>query len=334
MFATRRLKLLGFILSSAVVGAPAALGQTGARSGGDREIAPFVIIPQQRTYSTQVIPTGLRLTTVSATINIVEQVATTTLEIVVSNPSPNQLEAELIVPVPNSAAVRRFSVDGAGGETAAILLPGPEARRLYQSIVSKMKDPGLLEFIGFNLIRSSVFPVPPNASLTMSLVYEQILTSDGDRIDYVLPRSAALAGSNVVWNISATIRSQRAISAVYSPSHELLTSSGAGGVVANVPADKAGPGTFRLSYLLEREGLATTVLTYPDEEIGGGYFLLLAGLPEAKEEAAPDRQKREIIVVLDRSGSMRGEKIEQARGAAIQVLEGLEPGEAFNICCR
>lgn len=329
MFAPRHLMLLGFILAGVIAGAPAAFAQTG--SGGDREIAPFVIIPQQRTYSTQVVPTGLRLTTVSATIDIVEQVATTTLEIEINNPSADQLEAELIVPVPNGAAVRHFSIDGAGGETAAILLPGPEARRLYQSIVSKMQDPGLLEFIGFNLIRSSVFPVSPNATQTLTLAYEQILTSDGDRIDYVLPRSDALAGSSVAWNIWTTIRSERPISAVYSPSHELQTSRSVERVTASVPADKAGPGTFRLSYLLEREGLATTVLTYPDEEAGGGYFLVLAGLPEPEAEATRARQKREVIVVLDRSGSMRGEKLEQARGAAIQVLEGLEPGEAFNI---
>ena len=41
--------------------------------------------------------------------------------------------------------------------------------------------------------------------------------------------------------------------------------------------------------------------------------------------------KREVTLVIDRSGSMQGEKIEQARSAALQVLEGLEDGEAFNI---
>ncbi len=331
MLAARLRRLYSYLLVSALFATPTALAQPEVPAETDREIAPFVIVPQQRTYSTQVIPTGLRLTDVSATIEIVEQVATTTLEIVIHNPSSRQLEAELIVPVPDRAAIRRFSIDGSVGDTTATLLPSAEARGLYRSIVRKMQDPGLLEFIGLNLIRSSVFPVPANASQTMTMVYEQILVGDGDRVDYVLPRSDALAGSSVGWKIKATIQSDRVISAVYSPSHELQTSNGASRVVAEVPEGKAGPGAFRLSYLLKRDGLSTTVLTYPDESIGGGYFLLLAGIPEAEQEAARTPQKREVIIVLDRSGSMRGEKIEQARGAAMQVLEGLERGEAFNI---
>ena len=36
-------------------------------------------------------------------------------------------------------------------------------------------------------------------------------------------------------------------------------------------------------------------------------------------------------MALDRSGSMQGKKIEQVRAAAVQVLEGLNDGEFFNI---
>jgi len=66
--------------------------------------------------------------------------------------------------------------------------------------------------------------------------------------------------------------------------------------------------------------------------VGGGYFLLLAGLPARPPKGADGTAvKREVTLVLDRSGSMRGEKLEQAREAALQVLAGLEVGEAFNI---
>jgi Ca-activated chloride channel family protein len=47
--------------------------------------------------------------------------------------------------------------------------------------------------------------------------------------------------------------------------------------------------------------------------------------------AASDSMKREVILVLDRSDSMAGEKLEQVRAAALQVLEGLNNGESFNI---
>src|SRR5690606_3543754 len=101
---------------------------------------------------------------------------------------------------------------------------------------------------------------------------------------------------------------------------------------------KADTGAVRISALLETpegEGVSASLMAYPDPEVAagdhgiGGYFMLLAGLPA---DAAKERQvKREVILVIDRSGSMRGEKIEQAREAARQVIEGLDDGEAFNI---
>ena len=90
------------------------------------------------------------------------------------------------------------------------------------------------------------------------------------------------------------------------------------------------PGPFRLSYLIEGNGLTASLLAYPDARIGGGYFLLLAGVPAGARVAGPTI-KREVTLVIDRSGSMQGEKIKQARAAALQVVEGLEDGEAFNI---
>jgi Ca-activated chloride channel family protein len=59
---------------------------------------------------------------------------------------------------------------------------------------------------------------------------------------------------------------------------------------------------------------------------------LLAGLPaeELKHVDAP-AIKREVTLVIDRSGSMRNEKIEQVKEAALQIIAGLNNGEAFNI---
>ena len=75
------------------------------------------------------------------------------------------------------------------------------------------------------------------------------------------------------------------------------------------------------------------MFAYPDDKVAGGYFLLLAGLPADIANAEDDPAiKREITLVIDRSGSMRNEKVEQVKEAALQIIAGLKQGEAFNVC--
>jgi Ca-activated chloride channel family protein len=180
-------------------------------------------------------------------------------------------------------------------------------------------------------VRSSVFPVPARGTQRVRLVYEHILKADGNRVDYVLPRSESFEAAATPWKISVRVGSKSAISAVYSPSHQIAVERPASeqAIVRVAGENKLEPGPFRLSYLTEGNGLTASLLAYPDARVGGGYFLLLAGVPADAQKTGSIR--REVTLVIDRSGSMGGEKIEQARSAALQVVEGLEEGEAFNI---
>jgi Ca-activated chloride channel family protein len=125
---------------------------------------------------------------------------------------------------------------------------------------------------------------------------------------------------------------------VYSPSHEIETDRHLPThlTVKLASSAKLDPGPFLLSYLLERaaNSITASLLAYPDPKIGvngrGGYFLLMAGLPASMADA-PNPIKREVTLVIDRSGSMAGEKMDQAKAAALQVVEGLGDGEAFNV---
>jgi Ca-activated chloride channel family protein len=278
---------------------------------------------------------------IASDVDINNGVASTTMRMTLKNPGSMQQEAQLMVPVPGGASIRQFGFDGNGMEPTAKILPKEEARRIYEAIVSRAKDPALLEFVGYSLVKSSVFPVPPGGTQTVSLTYEQVLPRDGDRIDFVLPRTGSLEGGSTKWMMSGRVRGDRAIATVYSPSHELRTTRVSDKEVRfEVPEGAAmQPGALRISALMEKGnaggGLATTIMAYPDPQSadGGGYFLLLGGVAPVKETGAENRgvQKREVMIVIDRSGSMRGEKIEQARAAAEQVVEGLADGEAFNI---
>jgi Ca-activated chloride channel family protein len=283
-------------------------------------------------------PDPVRLSGVNLSIGINDQVSTSTLELTLTNPSGAPQEAQVLLPVPDGVAIRSLQYDGVGPEPKAEILPRDEARRIYESIVNRYKDPALVEFVGLNLLKTSVFPVPPNGSQKLRLTYEQLLPLDGNRVDFAMPRSEALAGGQVAWTITADITSKRPIATVYSSSHDIVTERvSATRVRARLTTkSEADRGSFRLSYVTEKPGgdaLAATVFAYPSADAGpegGGYFLLLAAPPATMSEHRP-KVKREVILVLDRSGSMRGEKMKQVREAAIQIVRGLEDGEAFNI---
>lgn len=299
-----------------------------------RPPASNVLVPQSRAVAFALDRQGsVRIAQVDVAIDIVETTATTTIELRLENETSQRQEAELILPVPEGAVVRGFAYDGPSGQVTAQVLPKEEARRIYESLVSRIRDPALVEFIGYNLIRSSVFPVEARGKQKVRLTYEHLLDVDGSRVDYILPRTESLQYA-MPWNVTVKIRAERPISTVYSASHKLqMERIGSREVSLKIAGEACGePGSFRLSYLLQRADITTTVFAYPDKKVGGGYFLLLAGLP-AKATTDPNVQavKREVTLAIDCSGSMRNEKIQQAKEAALQVIAGLHQGEAFNV---
>ena len=126
---------------------------------------------------------------VDAEIVITRQVAQTCLVIELRNPGPGLREGQVVLPVPAAAMLREFAMEGAGTSVTGQLLPREEARRIYDEIVGRLRDPVLLEFAGLGAVRSSVFPVPPGATVRLRMKYEELLEMDEGRIDYVLPRT-------------------------------------------------------------------------------------------------------------------------------------------------
>ena len=275
-------------------------------------------------------PAAAQIESVAADVRILEQTASTTLEIRLRNPSHQQIEAVLLLPVPYDAVVSQFAFEGAASEPTAKVLTRDEARRLYDAIVAKVRDPALLEFAGYNLIRSSVFPIAPGGTQKVRLTYENLLSAQDNRVDFVLPRSESLE-RRVPWNITAEVRSNTPISTVYSPSHAVESTRHSSNHISVRLAEESRlqPGAFLLSYLLESSGVSASLFAYPDPKVGGGYFLLMAGLPASGDLI--QTIKREVTIVIDRSGSMAGEKMDQVCAAALQIIEGLANGEAFNI---
>jgi len=298
--------------------------------------APNVVVPASRVFHAPAADRPVEIVRVEAAIEIRDRVARTVLDVHLRNPSSRPQEAELCMPVPDGCTVIGLDFAGAGAGPSAHLLPRAEAKGIYEAIVRTMRDPALMEFAGSNLVRSSVFPVPPGGSQRLRLIWEQLLDQDGARIDYWLPRSEQVAGG-VPLHVTATIIQAAGIASVWSPTHA-ITVSGGGKPVAGPAVARLGltagaertPGAFRLSILAAGTPAAASVVLFPDGKRGGGYFLLLAGAPAVAAVDQPHR-RRDVTVVLDRSGSMNGDKISQARAAAKQIIAGLAAGETFNV---
>jgi hypothetical protein len=104
--------------------------------------ASNLIVPQARSYSLSGLRQQVEITSVEAEARILEQVATTTMDVGLSNPTRQIQEAEMLIPVPEGAVVRSFSFAGSAKESTAKLLPKAEAQSIYRSIVAKLRDPG------------------------------------------------------------------------------------------------------------------------------------------------------------------------------------------------
>ncbi len=283
------------------------------------------VVPGSRVFAAA---PGVRITGVLATVRILAGTATTTLEVQLQNDSAHQQEAVVLLPVPQGAVVSGFAFEGAGAEPSARLLPREEARRTYDEIVRRLRDPALLEFAAWQAVRSSVFPVPSRGKQRVRLTYEHLLEVDGERRDYVLPRTESLQ-HDVPWQITVDLQHEQPIAMVYSPSHDLVTEkrSPRHFVLRVGEQSRRVPGPFRLAFVAGTNDLAASLFAYPDPKVGGGYFLLLVQGPPAPAE----RVRRDVTVVLDRSGSMAGGKMDQARAAALQVFEGLDAGEGMQL---
>lgn len=303
---------------------------------GDMD-ARSIVLPQRRVIPpvNRAVRQPVTLEKVNALVRVNGRSVQTTLELSVHNGGNAPTEAELVLPVPEGVVIKGFYYGDGKTSWQASLMPADEARRLYDRIVARRLDPALLEFAGFGAIRSSVFPVPARSSVKLGIVYEQLLAPVDGRLDYVLPRTEALS-ENAAWTMRVEISSgPEGIRNVFTPSHPMERHRLKDGtVVLTLAEEKMSPGPFRLSWMESAAqkgdyGPDISVYAAPDAENGrNGYFLAMIG----KDSPGNEKQiRRELTLVLDRSGSMRGEKLASMKEAAKQIISGLNPGERFNI---
>ncbi|HEY2412231.1 MAG TPA: VIT domain-containing protein, partial [Pirellulaceae bacterium] len=264
---------------------------------------------------------------------ITDQVAQVAVTQAFVNTGSRQMEVSFMFPVPYDGAIDRMTFMVDGKEYDAKLLDAKEARKIYEEHVRKSQDPALLEWMGHGMLKASVFPVPPGAERKVSLKFSQLLRKDGKLTDLIIPLSTAKYTSSPVEKLSIRVAIETAheLKNVYSPTHAVnIDRPDSKHAVVKIEAKSTIPtNDIRLLFDSSDGKLGASVVSYKPEADADGFFLLLAS-PEIKA-ASDDRPAKTVIFVVDRSGSMSGKKIEQAKDALKFVLNNLRTGDTFNI---
>ncbi|MFH1420320.1 MAG: VIT and VWA domain-containing protein [Planctomycetota bacterium] len=277
------------------------------------------------------MPLAIKSQQVDVSIN--DAAAETAIVQVFANRSGRQVEGTYLFPVPEIAAVHDFSMFMNGKKVTAELLDADKARQIYESIVSRMKDPALLECAGFGLIRAKVFPIPANGECRIELKYTQPVRIDSDMGSFRFPLKTQ--GCRL-WPIEqfsfkATLRSTRYIADVFSPSHTCsIDRHGELEVVVGLEQSDLIPDRdLQLFYRFGDQAMGLTLLTH--RAAGEDGFFMARIVPRVGEQAIASMPKN-ICFVLDTSGSMAdSQKIDQAKKAMRFCIANLGEADRFNI---
>jgi Ca-activated chloride channel family protein len=213
----------------------------------------------------------------------------------------------------------------------AELLDAAKARQIYEQIVRKAQDPALLEYYNRGMFRVRIFPIEPNSEQRIQLTYSETLQRDNGTISYNFPLNTAKYSAKPLNNLSmrVIIEGSSKIKTVYCPSHEAEIirkddkNATVGFEMKNVRPDR----DFELYFNMDNSKFGFSMLNYKEGKDDGYFFLNISpGMGEIKEIVHKD-----IVFVMDKSGSMSDKKMDQAKKALKFCIENLNQGDRFEL---
>ena len=278
------------------------------------------------------LPRALPVKSIKIDTKISSQVATTHVEQVFRNNTQFVLEGTYFFPIPETASIVEFAIWEGDKRLVGEVRTREEARRIYDEIVRRQRDPGLLEYAGKDLFQASIFPIPPNSDKKLEITYTQVARAEGGTVSYRYPLGT---GRQMVEIGSVSgrveVESREPLRNVYSPTHniDVKRANDRRSLVSFESTNAKEAQDFQLFYTISKEDFGLTLLTYR-EPGRDGYFLLMISPKE--DWSDQEYSAKDVVFVVDTSGSMAEEgKMEKARSALLYGVRILRPQDRFNV---
>ncbi len=313
-------------------------------------------------------PRALPLASVAYRASVCEGIADVTLTQVFENPYAEHLEAVYTFPLSGGSAVRAFSLEVAGRVIRGIVKERAEAREEYRRAIEAGKRAAMLEQERDNVFTVQVGNLPPGERATVTISYaERLERFDDGRAELRLPLVVAPrytpgapldrpnAGdgveddTDVVPDASRVTPPRLAGGSTAGPSVAIEVSLlGTGGSFDDLACSQhataisfdGGGLTVRLAKTTERadrdfvlrwrgasDRVRPSLVVYRHPERGLFGMLTVTAPPAADRRPAP----RDVVFLLDRSGSMNGVKMQSAARACSILLESLGSADRYAI---
>jgi Ca-activated chloride channel family protein len=303
-----------------------------------------------------------RLTSHQVKVDINNQAAEIHVRQVFRNNAQLAVEGIYYFPVPREATVSNFAMWADGKKLTGELLNREQARKIYEDIVRRNVDPALLEYADHSFFRVNIFPIPPGKEREIELDYSQLLALNDGLVRFLYPlhgesqlgsaqsrrfmpmpartmpddsaaseskpNSAGPSGPACKETFVLNIKSDASIKNVYSPSHkvEIDRLSNNDVRVSYEGSRKADEGDLLLYYSLSTEELGLGMICHKTNKEEGFFMLLISPQTQLAEKKILDK---DLVFVLDTSGSMAGEKLQQAKSSLEYCINQVRANDRF-----
>jgi Ca-activated chloride channel family protein len=265
-------------------------------------------------------------------VEITDRAAVTKVDQVFRNNTDQVLEATYIFPLPVGSSVSQFALWINGERTEGEVLEQEAAARIYQDIVARLRDPGLIEYMGGNLFKARVFPIPARGEQRVEIEFTSVLHFESGIYRYIYPMKTSGEAARTMRDFTVTARIDSAIpiQSIYSPTHEIdINRRDDHHATAGFERDRADLGKdFQLFFTVSADDVGLSLLTHRPAGEDGFFMMMVTPRNDLEDE---EIMGKHVTFVVDTSGSMSGDKMDKAKDALNFCLEHLRSDDLFNI---